>query len=69
MSGFIKELTSWQPRSYQEEAVRLGITQACAGFLLRPGMGKTTIAYAIHQILRGKGLIRRTLVISPLRPM
>jgi SNF2 family DNA or RNA helicase len=49
--------------------VRLGITQACAGFLLRPGMGKTTIAYAIHQILKSKELIKRTLVISPIRPM
>lgn len=61
------ELRSWTPRSYQERAVRLGVSQACAGFLLRPGMGKTTISYAIIKILKSKGLIKRTLVIAPLR--
>jgi len=61
------ELRSWQPRSYQQQAVKLGIAQACAGFLLRPGMGKTTISYAIVKILRDKRLIKRTLVIAPLR--
>jgi len=61
------ELRSWKPRSYQEQAVRLGVTQACAGFLLRPGMGKTTISYAIVKILKSKQLIKRTLVIAPLR--
>lgn len=61
------ELRSWRPRSYQEQAVKLGVSQACAGFLLRPGMGKTTITYAILQILKSKFLIKRTLVIAPLR--
>lgn len=61
------ELRSWKPRSYQEQAVRLGVSQACAGFLLRPGMGKTTISYAIIKILKSKDLIKRTLVIAPLR--
>ena len=61
------ELRSWTPRSYQERAVRLGVSQACAGFLLRPGMGKTTISYAIIKILKSKRLIKRTLVIAPLR--
>ena len=61
------ELRFWKPRSYQEQAVRLGVTQACAGFLLRPGMGKTTIRYAIIKILKSKQLIKRTLVIAPLR--
>ena len=45
----------------------MGVSQACAGFLLRPGMGKTTISYAIIKILKSRGLIRRTLVIAPLR--
>lgn len=61
------ELRSWQPRSYQQQAVRLGVSQACAGFLLRPGMGKTTISYAIIKLLQDKFLIKRTLVIAPLR--
>lgn len=61
------ELRSWKPRSYQERAVRMGVSQACAGFLLRPGMGKTTISYAIIKVLKSKQLIKRTLVIAPLR--
>jgi SNF2 family DNA or RNA helicase len=61
------ELRSWQPRSYQEQAVRLGVSQACAGFLLRPGMGKTTISYAIVKVLKSKHLIKRVLVVAPLR--
>ena len=61
------ELRSWTPRSYQEQAVRMGVSQACAGFLLRPGMGKTTISYAIIKVLKSKALIKRTLVIAPLR--
>lgn len=62
-----QQLASWKPRSYQEQAVRMGISQACAGFLLRPGLGKTTITYAIIKILKDKRLIKRTLVIAPLR--
>ena len=64
-----KELPSWKPRSYQTDAIRLGITQACAGFLLRPGMGKTTIVYAIVKILKSKALMKRALVIAPIKPM
>lgn len=64
-----EQLPSWQPRPYQVDGIRLGIVQACAGFLLRPGMGKTTIVYAIHDILKKKSLIKRTLVIAPIKPM
>jgi SNF2 family DNA or RNA helicase len=62
-----RELPSWKPRSYQEQAVGLGVSQACLGLLLPPGMGKTTITYAILQILKSKNLIKRTIVIAPLR--
>lgn len=62
-----QQLPSWKPRSYQETAVRLGVQQACAGFLLRPGMGKTTICYAIVKILKPRNLMRRALVIAPRR--
>jgi SNF2 family DNA or RNA helicase len=34
---------------------------------MSPGMGKTTVAYAIYQILRGRGFAKRVLVIAPLR--
>lgn len=60
---------SWHPRPFQETGVELCISQACAGLLLRPGMGKTTIVYCMIKILKGQGLIKRTLVIAPIKPM
>lgn len=60
---------NWTPRPFQETGIELGISQACAGFLLRPGMGKTTIMYAIIQILIQQGLMKRALVIAPIKPM
>ena len=56
------------PRSFQETGIRLGISQAAAGFLLDPGLGKTTIAYAIVSILLQQRMIKKTLVICPLKP-
>lgn len=43
------------------------ISQACAGILLRPGMGKTTCVYAAVKILKDQGLIKKVLVVAPLR--
>lgn len=56
------------PRSFQETGIRLGLSQACAGFLLDPGLGKTTIVYAIASILMQKGMATKLLVICPLKP-
>ncbi len=36
--------------------------------LLEPGLGKTSITLAALKVLRVKGLIKRTLIIAPLRP-
>lgn len=58
----------YTPRSFQETGIRLGISQAAAGFLLDPGLGKTTIAYAIISILLEKRMIKKTLVVCPLKP-
>ena len=58
----------YEPRSFQETGIRLGLSQAAAGFLLDPGLGKTTIAYAIVTILLQKRMIKKTLVICPLKP-
>ena len=58
---------SWVPRDYQERAVGLAISQACLGLLLSPGRGKTTIIYCALSILLSKRLIKKTLVIAPLR--
>lgn len=57
----------WVPRKYQETAVALGVSQACLGLLLDPGLGKTTIIYAIFKILKDLGYVRRMLVVAPLK--
>lgn len=56
------------PRSFQEKGIVLGVSQACAGFFLAPGLGKTTIMYSIFKILKDAGFVKRMLVICPLKP-
>ena len=58
----------WQPHDYQKQAVRFLIERACAGLFLEPGLGKTSITLAALKVLRVKGLVKRTLIIAPLRP-
>lgn len=67
--SFIKPLPSWVPRSFQKEGIKLAVGQACAGMLLPPGAGKTSIMYMVIVILIKMGFIKRTLVICPIRPM
>lgn len=59
----------WVPHQYQKEAIKFCLGQACAGLLLAPGLGKTSIILSAFKLLRAKGYVRRMLVISPLRPM
>ena len=59
----------WPARSYQKDAVKLLITMGCGGLLLDPGLGKTAIALCAFNILKNKGINKRLLVITPLRPM
>ena len=60
---------SWTPHSFQLTGVRLGITQACAGLLLDPGLGKTSIALMIFKILKEKNYVDTLFVITPKNPM
>lgn len=57
----------WKPHAYQKRCIQFGIENAAAGFLLDPGMGKTTIMLAIFKLLRAKGMVKRMLVVAPLR--
>src|SRR4051812_29719022 len=57
----------YTPHGYQRQAIRLMVKQACAGLLLEPGLGKTSITLAATSILGDKGYIRGVLVIAPLR--
>lgn len=61
--------TGWKPRTYQSKGVALGVSQACLGLLFGPGLGKTSVVYAIVTILKRMGLLPgKVLVICPLRP-
>lgn len=62
------QLDSWKPRGYQLQGLKLALAQACLGLLMAPGLGKTSIVYMLHTILKSKGFIKRTLVICPIRP-
>lgn len=64
-----RQLKTWIPRSFQKEAIKIGIGQAACGFLLPPGGGKTSIIYALFSILQKKNFVKKMLVICPIRPM
>jgi SNF2 family DNA or RNA helicase len=57
----------YTPHDYQKSGIRKMVTQACAGLLLDPGLGKTSISLATTKLLRGKNLIKGVLIIAPLR--
>lgn len=61
--------TEWVPHAYQEKLLKLMLQQAAAGALLDPGLGKTSVSLAMIKILKAKGMMKRALVITPLRPM
>jgi SNF2 family DNA or RNA helicase len=61
-------MTDWTPHPYQVNCVRFMLANPAAGLFLDPGLGKTSTSYAAFSILREKGIVRRMLVIAPLRP-
>lgn len=65
---FKPQSKAYVPRSFQEKGIVIGVSQACAGLFLAPGLGKTTIIYSIFKILQDAGFIQRMLVICPLKP-
>src|SRR4030067_2703502 len=57
----------WQPHAYQKKAVKFLLEHACAGLLLEPGLGKTSIVLAAIKVLKRQGLLNKVLVIAPRR--
>ncbi len=57
----------YNPHAYQEKGIKLLVSKACSGLFLKPGLGKTSITLAAIKILLAKGLVRRVLVVGPLR--
>lgn len=58
----------WTPRAYSLEAARFMVSHPAAGLFLDPGLGKTSITLAAYQTLRMQKIVKRLLVIAPLRP-
>lgn len=59
----------WKGRSFQLAGVKKMVSQACAGLLWKPGLGKTSTVYMAFRVLQDAGYVKRMLVIAPIRPM
>jgi SNF2 family DNA or RNA helicase len=59
----------WNPWPYQERALKALLENGQYGLLLSPGMGKTAVVLAAVKVLLKKKLIKRALVVAPLRPV
>ena len=62
------QATPWKPHAYQKAAVKFCVSQGAAGLFLDPGLGKTSIMLATFKVLKARGLVKRMLVVAPLRP-
>lgn len=58
----------FRPHPYQKAAIKFCVGQGAAGLFLDPGLGKTSIMLATYKVLRAKGLVKKMLVVAPLRP-
>jgi SNF2 family DNA or RNA helicase len=58
----------WAPKAHQKRGIKFCVGRAVAGLLLAPGMGKTSTMLGVLKILKSQNMVRRALVIAPLRP-
>lgn len=58
---------AWSPHAYQKKTIKFMLQNACAGLFLDPGLGKTSITLAALKILKREKLMKKTLIIAPLR--
>jgi len=57
----------WKPHEYQGRAMRFVLENPQSGLLLPPGMGKTSVTLGTLKVLLKKRLVKRLLVVAPLR--
>lgn len=67
MTSWRAAAKAWIPWPYQENCIMLAITNMILGLLLPPGMGKTSIILAVFKILKKRKLVKRMLVVAPIR--
>lgn len=56
--------TQFEPKDYQRESIEFGLSRPSAGFLLRPGLGKTAIVLFVFLILRKLGIVDELFVLA-----
>jgi SNF2 family DNA or RNA helicase len=64
------QLTSgldWKPTGYMKRAVRWVMEHPASGLFLDPGLRKTSITLQAFRLLKHAGLVRRMLVVAPIR--
>lgn len=57
----------WEPGAYRLKAVKFLLEHWSALLLLDPGLGKTSITLAAIRILKDKGLVKKTLIVAPIK--
>ena len=67
MAEWRAEGETWRPHGYQALALKYMLSNPQCGLLLDPGLGKTSISLASSKILLAKRLVKRVLVVAPLR--
>lgn len=66
-STFKLKLPEWQPKEYQKKAMRFALERNAAALFLDPGLGKTSITLGVFKVLKAKWMVKRMLVVAPLR--
>lgn len=56
--------TWYVPKDYQKTCIEFGVSRPAAGFLLRPGLGKTSIALMIFLLLKRLGIVDELFVLA-----
>lgn len=59
----------WTPHAYQQDAMRWLLTHPCGGVFANPGKGKTTMMLGAFKVRKEKGLARKALVVTTVRPV
>jgi len=57
----------WNPHPYQKKVAKFCLGQGAAGLFLEPGLGKTSIILSVIKTLMQQNIVKKTLVVCPLR--
>ncbi len=57
----------WIPKDYQKKGVKFLVERCGAALFFDPGLGKTSITLSAIKILKEAGLIKKVLILAPLR--